>query len=98
VIELPYYDAARTKSLGLLALAGAAARRGTGACKIDAARAAIETRFVATTASGRAIDSDYHIDRERQFDLTRLSGLPSPMHDGLIPNFQSEGVSREFKG
>jgi hypothetical protein len=98
VIELPHYDAARTKSLGLLALAGAAARPSRGACKIDAAKAAIETRFVAAIASGRAIDSDYHIDRERQFDLTRLWGLTSPLHDALIANFQSEGVSREFKG
>jgi hypothetical protein len=33
------------------------------------------------------IDRDYDIDRERQFDLAPLRGLPSAAHDGLIPNF-----------
>jgi hypothetical protein len=54
-------------------------------------------RFVAAITAA-PIDRDYGIDRDRQFDLTRLRGLPSPTQDGLIPNFQSEGVSREFKG
>ena len=47
---------------------------------MDAARAI--GRF-----AGRPIDRDYDIDRERQFDLAPLRGLPSAAHDGLIPNF-----------
>jgi hypothetical protein len=45
------------------------------ACKIDAAEPTIGP--IVATIAGTAIDPDYHIDRERQFDLARPWGLPS---------------------